>query len=116
MCCVHNIILGKLWIEQYGTVEIINHRYGDEHLKVKPKVSDFLFTVDRFISLKSISTGDKCVLTFKPCGMFGKELHRVEGHIQDRRCVRVCGDAVNNKRLRSTVCLYVCETVRRSGE
>ena len=26
-CCVHNIILGSLWIEQYGTVEIINHRY-----------------------------------------------------------------------------------------
>uniref|UniRef100_A0A672MVJ5 Oxysterol-binding protein n=1 Tax=Sinocyclocheilus grahami TaxID=75366 RepID=A0A672MVJ5_SINGR len=24
-CCVHNIILGKLWIEQYGTVEIVNH-------------------------------------------------------------------------------------------
>ncbi|TWW57082.1 Oxysterol-binding protein-related protein 1 [Takifugu flavidus] len=59
MCCVHNIILGKLWIEQYGTVEIINHRCVD-------------------------NTGDKCVLTFKPCGMFGKELHRVEGHIQDR--------------------------------
>lgn len=55
MCCVHNIILGKLWIEQYGTVEIVNH-----------------------------STGDKCVLNFKPCGMFGKELHRVEGHIQDK--------------------------------
>lgn len=29
MCCVHNIILGKLWIEQYGTVEIVNHRYSD---------------------------------------------------------------------------------------
>lgn len=61
-CCVHNIILGKLWIEQYGTVEILNH-----------------------------STGDKCVLNFKPCGMFGKELHRVEGYIQDKskkkRCV-----------------------------
>uniref|UniRef100_A0A671S0M8 Oxysterol-binding protein n=1 Tax=Sinocyclocheilus anshuiensis TaxID=1608454 RepID=A0A671S0M8_9TELE len=55
MCCVHNVILGKLWIEQYGTVEIVNH-----------------------------STGDKCVLNFKPCGMFGKELHRVEGHIQDK--------------------------------
>uniref|UniRef100_A0A8C7Z3A8 Oxysterol-binding protein n=1 Tax=Oryzias sinensis TaxID=183150 RepID=A0A8C7Z3A8_9TELE len=25
-CCVHNIILGKLWIEQYGNVEIVNHR------------------------------------------------------------------------------------------
>ncbi|XP_034447025.1 oxysterol-binding protein-related protein 2-like [Hippoglossus hippoglossus] len=55
MCCVHNIILGKLWIEQYGTVEIVNH-----------------------------STGDKCVLNFKPCGMFGKELHKVEGYIQDK--------------------------------
>uniref|UniRef100_A0A8C9SR25 Oxysterol-binding protein n=1 Tax=Scleropages formosus TaxID=113540 RepID=A0A8C9SR25_SCLFO len=61
-CCVHNVILGKLWIEQYGTVEIVNH-----------------------------STGDKCVLNFKPCGMFGKELHKVEGYIQDKskkkRCV-----------------------------
>lgn len=25
-CCVHNVIIGKLWIEQYGTVEIVNHR------------------------------------------------------------------------------------------
>ncbi|XP_058499901.1 oxysterol-binding protein-related protein 2-like [Solea solea] len=55
MCCVHNIILGKLWIEQYGTVEIVNH-----------------------------STGETCVLHFKPCGMFGKELHKVEGYIQDK--------------------------------
>uniref|UniRef100_A0A8C0PH64 Oxysterol-binding protein n=1 Tax=Canis lupus familiaris TaxID=9615 RepID=A0A8C0PH64_CANLF len=54
-CCVHNVIIGKLWIEQYGTVEILNHR-----------------------------TGDKCVLHFKPCGLFGKELHKVEGHIQDK--------------------------------
>uniref|UniRef100_A0A3P9MY70 Oxysterol-binding protein n=1 Tax=Poecilia reticulata TaxID=8081 RepID=A0A3P9MY70_POERE len=54
MCCVHNIILGKLWIEQYGTVEIVNH-----------------------------STGDKCILNFKPCGMFGRDLHKVEGFIQD---------------------------------
>uniref|UniRef100_A0A8C9NRA4 Oxysterol-binding protein n=1 Tax=Serinus canaria TaxID=9135 RepID=A0A8C9NRA4_SERCA len=54
-CCVHNVIIGKLWLEQYGVVEIINH-----------------------------STGDKCVLNFKPCGLFGKELHRVEGYIQDK--------------------------------
>uniref|UniRef100_A0A3Q3JKN0 Oxysterol-binding protein n=1 Tax=Monopterus albus TaxID=43700 RepID=A0A3Q3JKN0_MONAL len=53
--CVHNVILGKLWIEQYGTMEIVNH-----------------------------STGHKCILNFKPCGMFGKELHNVEGHIQDK--------------------------------
>ncbi|XP_040049277.1 oxysterol-binding protein-related protein 2 [Gasterosteus aculeatus] len=60
-CCVHNIILGKLWIEQYGTVEIVNH-----------------------------STGDKCVMNFKPCGMFGKELHRVEGYIQDKSKKKHC--------------------------
>ncbi|NXG32152.1 OSBL2 protein, partial [Dromaius novaehollandiae] len=54
-CCVHNVIIGKLWLEQYGTVEIVNH-----------------------------STGDKCVLNFKPCGLFGKELHKVEGYIQDK--------------------------------
>ncbi|CAO2577356.1 Oxysterol-binding protein-related protein 2 [Lemmus lemmus] len=54
-CCVHNVILGQLWIEQYGIVEILNHR-----------------------------TGDKCILHFKPCGLFGKELHRVEGYIQDK--------------------------------
>ncbi|XP_061910477.1 oxysterol-binding protein-related protein 2b [Entelurus aequoreus] len=60
-CCVHNIILGKLWIEQYGTVEIVNH-----------------------------STGDKCVLNFKPCGMFGKELHKVEGYIQDKSKKKYC--------------------------
>uniref|UniRef100_A0A3B3Z7F4 Oxysterol-binding protein n=1 Tax=Periophthalmus magnuspinnatus TaxID=409849 RepID=A0A3B3Z7F4_9GOBI len=60
-CCVHNIILGKLWIEQYGTVEIVNH-----------------------------STGDKCVLNFKPCGMFGKELHKVEGYILDKSKKKHC--------------------------
>ncbi|XP_035755184.1 oxysterol-binding protein-related protein 2 isoform X3 [Egretta garzetta] len=60
-CCVHNVIIGKLWLEQYGTVEIVNH-----------------------------STGDKCVLNFKPCGLFGKELHRVEGHIQDKNRKKLC--------------------------
>ncbi|NP_001082733.1 uncharacterized protein LOC398688 [Xenopus laevis] len=60
-CCVHNVIIGKLWIEQYGTVEIMNH-----------------------------STGDKCVLNFKPCGLFGKELHRVEGYIQDKNKKKLC--------------------------
>ncbi|XP_076991874.1 oxysterol-binding protein-related protein 1 isoform X3 [Tamandua tetradactyla] len=71
-CCVHNIIVGKLWIEQYGNVEIINHR-----------------------------TGDKCVLNFKPCGLFGKELHKVEGYIQDKSKRKLC--ALYGK---WTECLY----------
>ncbi|XP_060679894.1 oxysterol-binding protein-related protein 1 isoform X1 [Hemiscyllium ocellatum] len=60
-CCVHNIIVGQLWIEQYGNVEIINHK-----------------------------TGEKCVLNFKPCGLFGKELHKVEGYIQDKSKKKLC--------------------------
>ncbi|XP_053782574.1 oxysterol-binding protein-related protein 2 [Desmodus rotundus] len=85
-CCVHNVIIGKLWIEQYGMVEILNHR-----------------------------TGDRCVLHFKPCGLFGKELHRVEGYIQDK----------NKKKLfviygKWTECLWgvepaVYESFRRQG-
>ncbi|XP_055955417.1 oxysterol-binding protein-related protein 1 isoform X2 [Patella vulgata] len=53
-CCVHNIIVGKLWVEHYGTMEIINHR-----------------------------TKHRAVLNFKQGGWFGKELHKVEGYIYD---------------------------------
>ncbi|XP_040210015.1 oxysterol-binding protein-related protein 1 isoform X2 [Rana temporaria] len=60
-CCVHNIIVGKLWIEQYGNMEITNHK-----------------------------TGDKCILNFKPCGLFGKELHKVEGYVQDKSKKKLC--------------------------
>lgn len=31
-CCVHNIIVGQLWIEQYGNVEVINHRSDSDPL------------------------------------------------------------------------------------
>ncbi|XP_034532018.1 oxysterol-binding protein-related protein 1 isoform X2 [Notolabrus celidotus] len=74
-CCVHNIIVGQLWIEQYGNVEIINHR-----------------------------TGERCCLNFKPCGLFGKELHKVEGYILDKSKKKVC--AFYGK---WTECLYVLE-------
>lgn len=50
--CVHNIIVGQLWIEQYGQIEITNH-----------------------------TTGDYSVLHFKPGGWFGRELNKVEGSI-----------------------------------
>ncbi|XP_063779678.1 oxysterol-binding protein-related protein 1 isoform X1 [Pseudophryne corroboree] len=71
-CCVHNIIVGKLWIEQYGNMEITNHK-----------------------------TADKCILNFKPCGLFGKELHKVEGYIQDKSKKKLC--ALYGK---WTECLY----------
>ncbi|KAM7388562.1 hypothetical protein PAMP_024729 [Pampus punctatissimus] len=75
-CCVHNIIVGQLWIEQYGNVEIINHR-----------------------------TGERCCLNFKPCGLFGKELHKVEGYILDKSKKKLC--ALYGK---WTECLYVVDS------
>ena len=34
---VHNIVLGKLWIDNVGEMEVINHRTGDKcHLKFEP--------------------------------------------------------------------------------
>uniref|UniRef100_A0A4W5KKY4 Oxysterol-binding protein n=1 Tax=Hucho hucho TaxID=62062 RepID=A0A4W5KKY4_9TELE len=75
-CCVHNIIVGQLWIEQYGNVEVINHK-----------------------------TGERCSLTFKPCGMFGKELHKVEGYILDKSKKKLC--AIYGK---WTECLYTVDT------
>ncbi|XP_040896234.1 oxysterol-binding protein-related protein 1 isoform X1 [Toxotes jaculatrix] len=74
-CCVHNIIVGQLWIEQYGNVEVINHR-----------------------------TGERCFLNFKPCGLFGKELHKVEGYILDKSKKKLC--ALYGK---WTECLYVVD-------
>ncbi|CAL8279905.1 unnamed protein product [Lota lota] len=74
-CCVHNIIVGQLWIEQYGNVEVINHK-----------------------------TGERCSLTFKPCGLFGKELHKVEGYILDKSKKKLC--AIYGK---WTECLYAVD-------
>ncbi|KAL6107530.1 osbpl1a [Pungitius sinensis] len=74
-CCVHNIIVGQLWIEQYGTMELLNHR-----------------------------TGERCCLNFKPCGLFGKELHKVEGHIVDKSRKKLC--ALYGK---WTECLYAVD-------
>uniref|UniRef100_A0A7N8XDT8 Oxysterol-binding protein n=1 Tax=Mastacembelus armatus TaxID=205130 RepID=A0A7N8XDT8_9TELE len=74
-CCVHNIIVGQLWIEQYGNVEVINHK-----------------------------TGERCSMTFKPCGLFGKELHKVEGYILDKSKKKLC--AIYGK---WTECLYTVD-------
>ncbi|XP_045908692.1 oxysterol-binding protein-related protein 1-like isoform X2 [Micropterus dolomieu] len=74
-CCVHNIIVGQLWIEQYGSMEVINHK-----------------------------TGERCSMMFKPCGLFGKELHKVEGYILDKSKKKLC--AIYGK---WTECLYTVD-------
>ncbi|VVD05749.1 unnamed protein product, partial [Leptidea sinapis] len=54
-CCVHNVIVGKLWIEQYGSMEVTCHG----------------------------GAGLKANLCFKPAGFNNRDLHRVEGFITD---------------------------------
>ncbi|CAG2121445.1 unnamed protein product, partial [Medioppia subpectinata] len=51
-CCVHNIIVGKLWFEEYGLMEVTNQ-----------------------------TNGMRTQLNFKPAGWFGKDLHRFDGFI-----------------------------------
>jgi oxysterol-binding protein-related protein 1/2 len=55
-CCVHNIIVGKLWFEYYGTVEIVCHQ-----------------------------TGYRTVINFKPYSWSNKELHKFDGYIYDNK-------------------------------
>ncbi|XP_043194693.1 oxysterol-binding protein-related protein 2-like [Amphibalanus amphitrite] len=57
-CYVHNVVVGKLWVEQQGTMTITNHK-----------------------------TGDTCTLVFKSSSS-SKSSHRVEGFIQDRMKTR----------------------------
>ncbi|KOB73092.1 Oxysterol-binding protein, partial [Operophtera brumata] len=54
-CCVHNVIVGKLWIEQYGPMEVVCHG----------------------------GAGLKANLSFKPAGFNNRDLHRVDGFIMD---------------------------------
>ncbi|XP_013420146.1 oxysterol-binding protein-related protein 2-like [Lingula anatina] len=49
-CSVHNIIVGKLWVEHSGQMEVVNHQ-----------------------------TNHRVVLNYKPCGWFGKDAHKLEG-------------------------------------
>ncbi|KAI2667166.1 Oxysterol-binding protein-related protein 1 [Labeo rohita] len=53
------------------------------------------------ITLELPLTGERCCLTFKPCGIFGKELHKVEGYILDKSKKKIC--ALYGK---WTECLY----------
>ncbi|XP_072939299.1 oxysterol-binding protein-related protein 1-like [Epargyreus clarus] len=54
-CCVHNVIVGKLWIEQYGAMEVVCHG----------------------------GAGLRANLAFKPAGFNNRDLHRVDGFITD---------------------------------
>lgn len=54
-CILHNVVVGQLWMEQLGALEIKQH--GGANLKA--------------------------TLSFKSAGSSGKDLHRVEGFITD---------------------------------
>lgn len=51
---VHNLVLGRTWVDSYGNFIVTN-----------------------------TATGDKVHLEFKPCGWFGAGQHEFEGHVMD---------------------------------
>jgi len=51
---VHNVIIGRLWIDHFGELELVNQ-----------------------------TTGDRATLEFKECGWFGKNRWEVSGNIYD---------------------------------
>jgi len=57
---VHNIIVGQLWIELYGSCTIRNQ-----------------------------TTGESATITFKPAGWFSKEMNQVEGYIFNQKKEKV---------------------------
>lgn len=61
-CTIHNIVVGRLWFEYHGTMEIVNH-----------------------------SNKMKTILNFKPYSWSSKELHKVEGYIYDSQKRKVRG-------------------------
>jgi len=52
-CCVHNLIIGKMWIEHYGILHITNLR-----------------------------TGDEAIIEFKKGTFFGGTNYKLQGHIK----------------------------------
>ncbi|CAF0824234.1 unnamed protein product [Didymodactylos carnosus] len=61
-CTIHNIVVGRLWFEYHGTMEIVNH-----------------------------TRKLKTVLNFKPYSWSTKELHKVEGYVYDSNKQKIRG-------------------------
>jgi len=62
---VHNIIMGRLWIDHYGEFEVVNK-----------------------------STGEKAKIRMKECGWFSKNWHELDGHVLDangKECIQLVG-------------------------
>lgn len=63
--CVHNLIVGTMWIDHYGECPVINKK-----------------------------TGEIAKLNFKPCGWFSKGWHEVSGEVYDAKgnaCISLIG-------------------------
>lgn len=74
-CTVHNVIVGRIWVEHSGEMEVNNWK-----------------------------TNHRSVLTFKPCGWSGSEIHKVQGYMYDKRKRKV-----RSFYGRWTEALYSCE-------
>lgn len=74
-CCVHNIIVGKLWFEYVRLIFL-----------------QFFFLLNKFdifkygtMEIVCHQSGYKAIINFKPYSWSNKELHKVEGFIYDKK-------------------------------
>ena len=70
-CCVHNIIVGKLWFEQVCFDSLVFD------------VSSMFQSVNQYgaMEIQNHTRNVKAVLNFKQAGWFGKDLNRVDGFV-----------------------------------
>lgn len=54
MTKVHNLIVGRTWVDSYGDMVLTN-----------------------------LKSGDRCILNFKACGWFGSGRHEVSGYVEN---------------------------------
>lgn len=67
-----------------GTVAVRIEEQDNECLKASTRRRRIVKELINSLSFCG-RTGERCSMTFKPCGLFGNELHKVEGYILDKR-------------------------------
>ena len=76
-CCVHTIIVGKLWFEYVRLLLIILRFYFMNKVNLLIKYGTMEITCHQ--------TGYKSIINFKPYSWSNKELHKLDGYIYDNK-------------------------------
>eukprot|EP01115_Flamella_aegyptia_P000433 TRINITY_DN106242_c0_g1_i1.p1 TRINITY_DN106242_c0_g1~~TRINITY_DN106242_c0_g1_i1.p1 ORF type:complete len:444 (-),score=89.16 TRINITY_DN106242_c0_g1_i1:39-1370(-) len=83
--CAHNVIVGGMWVDHFGTLEIVNHTTGDKCVVKVTKAGWLGMWVDHFGTLEIVNhtTGDKCVVKVTKAGWLGAGRFETNAEIFD---------------------------------